>query len=546
MWLGLAACHGMSGVSDLEFGQGVGSYCSADTDCDRDIYCDLYVGRCAPQKPAGSECQEGRECETDQCADGVCCDGPCDGFCESCAVEGSEGMCVLHPEGEDPDDECPGSATCQGDGTCVAQHLWSYSFGDEEVDEGVAVAVDGDGNVIVAGQFQGSISFGADPFDANSGYDVFVAKFDPDGNHLWSQRFGGGDNQYAVALAVDGENRIVLGGHFSGTIDLDRPHDSVSYSDLYVAKLSPSGEVLWSKRFGDDGGQLLRDLDVDSAGDIAITGTFNGTINFDGTTYDRVGTGYEDVFVAKLGADGAVLWSAAYGNDHDQEGTAVALDSAGAVVVGGWTHGALAVGGPTLQNEGGTDIFVAKYDSDGAHAWSKRFGDSDYQYITDVAVDSEDRILLTGHFGGAVNFGGNQLSSTDGLDVFVAKLAPGGGHSWSQRFGDQFDQEARGIVVDGSDNIFVTGSFTLGIDLGGGYHECAGDDDVFLLKLQADGTHVWSQPFGSLLSESGRSVATDAEGNVALIGTYQHRIDLGGGALESEGSTDAFVAKFGL
>ena len=136
----------------------------------------------------GEACDSGGQCASGECVDGVCCDTACDSICESCDLSGTEGTCTPDATGDDPADDC-GQATCDGEGACLyGEHLWSKRFGDGDLDLVTAVATDASGNVIVAGNFEGSINLGGDNLSGNAAFaSIFVAKFDSTGAHQWSK-----------------------------------------------------------------------------------------------------------------------------------------------------------------------------------------------------------------------------------------------------------------------------------------------------------------------------------------------------------------------
>jgi hypothetical protein len=121
---------------------------------------------------------------------------------------------------------------------------------------------------------------------------------------------------------------------------------------------------------------------------------------------------------------GKHLWSKRFGNDSTQAANAVAVDASGAAIIAGYFRGLVDFGGGELASAGGWDIFVAKFGSNGAHLWSKRFGDGDYQSFCSVAVDASGNAIVTGFFRGAVDFGGGALTCAREEDIFAAKFGP--------------------------------------------------------------------------------------------------------------------------
>ena len=135
-------------------------------------------------------------------------------------------------------------------------HLWSQGFGGGFLDIGLGIAVDGDGNVLVTGQFRDTVDFGGGPITSLGGDDIFVAKFDAGGTHVWSHGFGSFTRDKGLGVSVDADGNVLVTGSFAshhgiGTIDFGGgPIVSSGKSDLFVAKFDPDGNHLWSHGFG--------------------------------------------------------------------------------------------------------------------------------------------------------------------------------------------------------------------------------------------------------------------------------------------------------
>jgi hypothetical protein len=363
--------------------------------------------------------------------------------------------------------------------------------------------------------------------------------------HLWSQRFGDSSFQYARSVTVDNLGNVIVTGRFESGMDFGGGSlTSAGGVDIFVAKFNPSGNHIWSQRFGDSDYQGSESVAVDSSGNIILTGRFKGTVNFGGDVLTSAGS--FDIFVAKFDPSGNHLWSQRFGNTEWDQSNGITVDGSGNVLLTGYFQGVVDFGGGSLTSAGGVDIFVAKFDPSGNHIWSQRFGDSSYQYAFSVAVDSTRNILVTGNFGGAMDFGGGALTSAGVHDIFVVKFNPNGNHVWSQRFGDSLQQYTYSVTVDGSANVIFTGEFSGTMDLGGGTLTCVGYCDIFVAKFDPSGNHLWSQRFGdSGWHQSGASVTSNGFGNVIVTGNFDGTVDFGAGTLTSAGDYDIYVAKFG-
>jgi hypothetical protein len=313
--------------------------------------------------------------------------------------------------------------------------------------------------------------------------------------------------------------------------------------DIFLAKFDTAGNHVWSKRFGDAGDQTGTSLAVDGAGNVLLTGSFSGSVDFGGGPLTSAGG--RDIFLAKFDTAGSHLWSKRFGDASDQHGYSVAVDGAGNALLTGYFYGSVDFGGGALLSAVFSDIFLAKFDPAGNHLWSKRFGDADFQIGLGVAADGSGNVLLTGWFDGSVDFGGTPMSASGAADIFLAKFNSAGNHLWSQHFSGAGELKVSSLALDGAGNVLLTGELTSSVDFGGGALTSAGSTDIFLAKFDPAGSHLWSKRFGDAGSQGGYSVAASGAGNVLITGYFSGSVDFGGGPLMSAGSQDAFLAKFG-
>lgn len=226
-------------------------------------------------------------------------------------------------------------------------------------------------------------------------------------------------------------------------------------------------------------------ISADTSGNVIVAGSFQGTLDF-GVGGNLVSTGGFDSFVAKLDPSGTPLWSIGYGGVGDEKSPDVAVDSAGDVFIASAFVGTVSLGGATLTSAGGNDFLLAKLDPNGKHVWSKRFGDAKDQVALTgprVSVDAAGNVVMSGGFAGTMDLGGGPLVSVGEDDVFVAKFNPDGKHMWSRRFGDVKNQGSHGIAVSGSENVVIAGNFAGTLDFGGAPLVSASGDGIFVAKL---------------------------------------------------------------
>jgi hypothetical protein len=207
---------------------------------------------------------------------------------------------------------------------------------------------------------------------------------------------------------------------------------STGQVNMFVAKYGTDGTLAWVKQAGAGGtsGNYGFGIAVDVNGNSYVTGVLTGTATFDGTNLTT--TGSSDVFVAKYGTDGTLAWAKKAGGDAgaiNGSSRGIAIDGSGNSYVTGYFNDTTTFGGTNLNSRGGSDIFVAKYDSAGTLAWAKQEGGANNDYGDGIAVDGTGNIYVTGDFSGSATFGGTTLTSTSSSDVFVAKYISGGGET---------------------------------------------------------------------------------------------------------------------
>ena len=245
--------------------------------------------------------------------------------------------------------------------------LWAVTAGGTEDDAGFRIAVDGSGNACLVGMFKNTATFGSQTLTASGDFDVFVAKLDPSGNWLWAARAGGihPDSGYGIALEDSGV--VYVTGLFMGTATfgshtLTASADDTN-TDIFVARLDPSGNWLWAARAGGTDHDAGFNIVTDGSGNAWVTGVFSRTATFG--SHSLTAGGYYDVFVAKLNPSGNWLWAARAGGTEfdDSYGYGIALDGSDNACVTGYFNGTANFGSHSLITNGHRDIFVARIEN---------------------------------------------------------------------------------------------------------------------------------------------------------------------------------------
>ncbi|WP_437599985.1 hypothetical protein WMF28_00330 [Sorangium sp. So ce590] len=236
---------------------------------------------------------------------------------------------------------------------------------------------------------------------------------------------------------------------------------------------------------------------------------------------------------------GTLEWSIKIGRDGEQHGEDIAFDRAGNILIAGRFSGSV----DFAASQGSTDGFVVKLAPDGTPIWNKAFGGSGTDVCTRVAYAKNDLVVLAGTYGNTLYFDGTSLPSAGSTDVFVAKLDAAGDLDWIKRISGPGADTVRGLSVDADDNIVVAGSFTDRAEvLGAANLVSFGGEDIFVVKMDAQGGHIWSKNFGNTSPQVALDAAFTPDGSVVLVGSIAGPMRFGETDLIPRGY-DAFMAK---
>ncbi len=349
----------------------------------------------------------------------------------------------------------------------------------------VRVAPDPAGNIAFAASYHGSVTINGIEHTSIDAADVLLVELDSDGNRLRSFSYGGTNSQFVEGLAVDEVGDIVLAGGFNSSISFGtQTLNTAGGFDIFLATVDDDDAFQWAESYGALDAQIARAAAVASGSrNIAIAGTFGGTLTFESDVH--VGpNGGTSIFLAKFLPYGPYVWSLASTNTGSPNPTSVAFDDVENLVMTGSFAGTLDFGGQALQAEGKDDVFLAKFDSTGQPLWSKRYGAVNNQDAGWVAVDDKGYIVIAGSFETAIDFGGTPLIGSGGYDIYLAKFKGNSQHQWSKGFGDGASQRAEAIAVDGDNNIVMTGAIDGTVDFGAGPTSPEGGGlDIFVAKF---------------------------------------------------------------
>ncbi|HYF03906.1 MAG TPA: hypothetical protein VEC36_11050 [Patescibacteria group bacterium] len=290
------------------------------------------------------------------------------------------------------------------------------------------VAVDRNRNVCITGTFlQPYISLEKDTLYSKGNNDFFIAKYNSLGDLLWARSAGEDDAENGICITADPSGNIYVAGTFySDSIafgEITLTHRD--RNDIFLVKYNPNGNILWAKTIGTFGMDRLSGLYTDKRGNIILLGNFLApSITLGGFLLINSNPGTNDVFLFRIDSDGNVLNGLALGGTNDDIVTSLAEDRFGNLFLGGYFKSPyLTVGTNTVLNAGSSDIFIAKIDTNGLFSWVRSAGGQEEEKCNGIGVDTLDGIYITGSFKSSeLNFGERTLKRKGSEAMFIAKL----------------------------------------------------------------------------------------------------------------------------
>ncbi|HEU5060567.1 MAG TPA: hypothetical protein VFU21_28745, partial [Kofleriaceae bacterium] len=344
--------------------------------------------------------------------------------------------------------------------------LWARGMGGEGDDVADAVAIDPHGNAVVAGSFSSKLTLGDSTMESKGSDDMFVAALDKDGRRLWARRFGGPDSDGLDGIAVDRAGNIAVIGSYHSEMEVAKD-DLFSGGDLDIAliMLAPDGTPKWGRGWGAMGPDEGRAVAFDKDGNLYVLVEFSRVVDFGGGKLQSGGN--RDIGVIKLDPSGKHVWSRRFGGQLDELAVSLAVDDAGNAVLTGSFDDVLDFGdGAPLHTAGRSDVFVAKLGPDGATLWAQKLGNTDEDIGAAVAVDAYGNVYAAGWFWKSLEVAGVPHKSKGKKDMFLAAFGPAGAPLWGRTFGDSEDDYGRGLAASGG-AIYATGTFHKTMNLGG-------------------------------------------------------------------------------
>lgn len=448
---------------------------------------------------------------------------------------------------------------------------WVKDIGGSGESKVSGVAVDKFDNVYIAGNFRSTITVDLSGISApvnlisNGDYDIFIAKYTPDGKLIWAKSIGGSELDQVNNLTVDDESNVIFGGQFtsssmdsdpgSGTFNLN----NAGGNDAFIVKLDLDGNFKWAKNVGSSSTEYGHVVAADRLGNIIFVGSFSSNISLG--SFNLQSKGGLDGFMVKYDKNGNIQWAYGFGSFGTDEIRHVITNTNNEIIIMGYFSSNIDLNpkGPANNITGTSpNYFIAKYTGTGQLIWSDKI-DGATAVVSSLASGPNNDIYLTGVYSGTVTLSSPTnnvaLTSTGGKNLFVGKYSSSGAALWGKNIGGNSPTPySYYITADVDDNVYIGGYFDGTLIFGDAalnktltYH---GNRDTFFGKYTGSGDYVWAFNFGSSCSGNfGHKIAVDSKKNVLLGGSFCNTVDFNPGTCNlnitaKNFTSDGYISKY--
>lgn len=354
--------------------------------------------------------------------------------------------------------------------------------------------------------------------------DLWLEKLDPNGNPLWNRAYGGNGSDYSFSIkATPDGGSVIVGTTGSNNGDISGYHGN---GDLWVLRLSPKGDPVWSRVYGgnmtDEGGDIL----LTSDGGYLVIGY---TMSNDGDPIGHHGGG--DLWMLRLDSNGSIIWQKAFGGSKRESGSSIVRTSDGGYAMTGNTYSA---DGDVTSNHGSSDLWVVKTDVNGSLLWQKTYGGSKLDWGHSIAELANGDLIVAGV---TASSDGDVSVNHGAGDIWVLRLSSTGVLIWEKTYGGSFSDNVWKIEPSPHGGAYLVGeTFSVDGDISGNH----GDADLWVAEIDANGSLIWNRTLGGSLYESGAWVRLMSDGNLVVAGNTRSN---DGDIQNSKGEGDLWVAK---
>lgn len=323
-----------------------------------------------------------------------------------------------------------------------------------------------------------------------------------------------------TVLASGPEGQFYLAGEFLDTTQFgEKMLISSGGTDIFLATFTSGGIPLWANKIGAADYDYVQKVITDASGNLIMTGYFYGDTQIGPDHYTSYGS--QDIFIAMFSQEGAFLWSRRAGGQSADYVTGLAIDAAQNIVITGYYYNSLNFGDTSLISSGSSDIFTAKFNPGGDLLWTNSAGGSSSDQSRSVSCDTEDNILISGSFYYDITLGDTTLSTLNPVGVVIARYLPNGQLDRAIQLDGTYLSAENYIIADQDGGFYLAGNFSESIHFGCHTFE-AGEfnQDIYLAKYGNACENLWARQAYSASSDQVTGINIDLNNNVYITGHY--------------------------
>jgi hypothetical protein len=360
--------------------------------------------------------------------------------------------------------------------------IWNYIPAQSSGHDAIyGIATDEKSNIYVTGKFNSTAFNGRISSKGNA--DIFMAKYDPSGNVVWAKSAGGNLNDYGCKIELDALGNIYLVGYFNGTAYWDNiVKTSSTEGDMFIAKYNNDGNALWVRTGNIGENSYLHGIGVDKLGNSYVSANFSDTMKFEGASTIS-SKGGDDMFLIKYDSYGNFQWQKTVGGAGDDGGNDTEVDNEGNILVCGYFSNEANFENKTLTAHGSFDIFCAKYSPDGNMIWVKQFGGTGSQTAWSIASDEKSNCYITGWFSGTGAFDNTTIVSSGGSDTYAIKYDKYGNLIWVEHIAKGAEKQVGSGIFARENDMVISGYYEGEMTIFNSNYDNSGGEDAYRAKF---------------------------------------------------------------
>ena len=393
--------------------------------------------------------------------------------------------------------------------------IWEKTYGGKRNDKANAITQTEDGGFVVAGDTESC---------SNGWSDVYLIKIDENGSMVWEKTYGGKKNDKANAITQTEDGSFIVAG--------DTESFSNGWSDAYLIKIDENGSMVWEKTYGGKNGDVVETIAKTEDGGFIVAGNTDSFTNY----------GW-DVYIIKIDKKGNMLWQKAHGGSKDDKAYAITQTEDGGFVIAGDTKS---------FGNGKSDVYLVKIDKNGNTIWQRTYGGKGWDTARAITNTKDGGFIVAGHTdsfgkgwsdvyvikigkngdilwqksyggkgwdmakaiaktkdGGFIMVGYTESFGNGWNDVYVIKIDENGSLLWQRTYGGSHDDRAYAITKTKDDGFIVAG-YTK--SFGNGW------SDVYLIKIDENGSKDWEKTYGGRKDDRAYAIADTKDGGCIVAG----------------------------